>query len=125
MSEFLLIFSITCILLCTLALAMYFGRPPVYRVSRLEALALLNDLVAGRLTELKWLIFIGHAIPTDPELNDIRLACNQIELAAEVGNQVGYSISAKRYDEVGLIKIAEVIATLEKLIAQTPVYREF
>ena len=125
MSEFLLIFSINCILLCTLALAMYFGRPPVYRVSRLEALALLNDLVAGRLTELKWLIFIGHAIPTDPELNDIRLACNQIELAAEVGNQVGYSISAKRYDEVGLIKIAEVIATLEKLIAQTPVYREF
>ncbi|NQZ30736.1 MAG: hypothetical protein HRU06_05650 [Oceanospirillaceae bacterium] len=125
MAEFLVIFGVTCVVLCLLALAMYFGRPPVYRISRLEALALLNDLMAGRLTELKWLVFIGHAIPSDPELDEIRSQCNQIELAAEQGQKVAFSISAKRYDEAGQIQLRYVVLKLEKLIGEAPTYREF
>jgi len=125
MSEFLLVFAITSVILCALAAAMYFGRPPVYTVSRLQALAILNELLAGQLTELKWLIFIGHAIPGDPELNEIRLECNQLESLAEQGDQVGYSASAKRYNQVGLDQLRLISAKLEKMIAQTPVYKEF
>lgn len=125
MSEFLLVFAITSVILCAMAAAMYFGRPPVYSVSRLQALAMLNALLAGQLTELKWLVFIGHAIPGDPDLNEIRLECNQLELLAEIGDQVGYSASAKRYNEVGLAQLRLITAKLEKLIAQTPVYKEF
>jgi len=124
-SEFLLIFAITCTILCALAAAMYFGRPPVYSVSRLQALAILSDLLAGRLTELKWLVFIGHAIPGDPELNNLRLECNQLELLAEAGDQIGFSASAKRYNQAGLAQIRLIQTKLEKLIADTPVYKEF
>ena len=125
MNEFILIFAITTVVLCILSAALYFGRPPVYQVSRAEALQLLEDLVTGELTELKWLVFIGHAISADPDLNEIRLQCQQLELAAEQGQQMAFSVGAKRYDGAGIDQIKLLIVKLEKLIAITPVYREF
>ena len=125
MKEFMLIFAITTVVLCTLSAALYFGRPPVYQVSREEALALLQDLVSGELTELKWLVFIGHAISADPDLNEIRLQCQQLELAAEQGQQIGFSVGASRYDRAGIEQVKLLINKVEKLIAITPVYREF
>ncbi len=125
MAEFLLLFSITLIILCILAAAMYFGRPPVYQISREQVLEILQNLLAGELVELKWLVFIGHVIHSDPELNEIRLQCQQIEEAAEQGEQLGFSGSAQRYNRAGQEQIKLVLANLEKLIAQTPVYQEF
>jgi len=124
-NEFILIFAITTVVLCILSAALYFGRPPVYQVSREEALQLLEELVTGELTELKWLVFIGHAISADPDLNEIRLQCQQLELAAEQGNKMAFSAGAKRYNSAGIEQIKLLIVKLEKLIAITPVYREF
>lgn len=125
MAEFVVMFAVTCLILCALACALYFGRAPVYQISREEALLLLQDLSAGNLAEMKWLVFIGHAIPMDPELNLIRLQCSEIESAAEKGLEIGYAASPKRYDKAGLAQIDLVIANLQKLIADTPIVKEF
>ena len=77
------------------------------------------------LSDLAITTIIGHAITTDPELNEIRLQCNQIELAAEQGKSIAYSANSKRYDNAGLEQIQLVIVNLEKLIAETPVTKEF
>ncbi|MEH6444827.1 MAG: hypothetical protein V7784_13100 [Oceanospirillaceae bacterium] len=125
MSEFLIVFAITLLILGGLAVALFFGRAPVYQISREEALSLLNELVNGTLTELKWLVFIGHAIPMDPQLNDLRLECSAIELAAEQGDKVNFVANLKRYNGVGIEHIRSVITDLEKLIADAPVYKSF
>ncbi len=125
MIEFLLIFAITMIILGILALALYFGRPPVYQVSREQALQLLQELLAGEVKELKWLVFIGHAIHSDPELNEIRLQCNQIEEAAERGSKISFSPGSKRFDKAGQAQIELVLDNLQKLIAGTSIIKEF
>lgn len=120
-----MVFVVTAVVLCSLAVALYFGRPPIYQISREEALILLHSLVAGELTEVKWLVFIGHAITMDPELNELRLRCSAIEEAAEEGVQVTFVANLKRYDKAGIEQIQLVIEALEKLIADTPVSKEF
>ena len=125
MAEFVVIFMVTSLILLSLACALYFGRPPIYLVTREQALGMLEGLLEGTLPEMKWLVFIGHAITTDPELNEIRLQCNQIELAAEQGKSIAYSANSKRYDNAGLEQIQLVITNLENLIAETPVTKEF
>lgn len=125
MIEFLIVFIVTAIILCGLAVALHFGRPPVYQISREDALALMKALVAGELTEIKWLVFIGHAIPMDPELNEIRLRCSAIELAAEQSQGITFVANPKRYDKAGIEQVELVIAALEKLIIDTPISKEF
>lgn len=125
MTEFLVVFLITAVLLSVIACVLHFCRPPVYQVSREDALEMIRLLLKGELSELKWLIFIGHNIALDPELNEIRLLCAQIELEAEKGERIKFSSSLKRYDEEGLQQIQTVRVKLEKLIETSPVYREF
>ncbi len=125
MIEFFVIFLVTTLVLCSLAAALHFGRPPIYQISREDALALMKDLTQGQLTEMKWLVYIGHAITMDPELNEIRLRCNEIELAAEQGREVTFIASPKRYDKAGIAQIEVVISALEKLIIDTPISKEF
>jgi hypothetical protein len=125
MGEFFIIFAVTCLILCSLVAAMIFGRPPVYQVSREEALNIMGELLVGNVKEVNWLIFIGHAIPIDPQLNEIRLQCNDVELAAEQGRTIRFSANSKRYDQAGLDQIKRIISELEMLIAQTPVVKEF
>jgi hypothetical protein len=123
--EFIVIFVVTTLVLCSLAAALHFGRPPIYQISREEALALMKDLTQGQLTEIKWLVYIGHVITMDPELNLIRLRCNDIELAAEQGQKVAFTAGPQRYDEAGIEQVEMVIVALEKLIADTPISKEF
>lgn len=125
MGEFLVIFAVTCLILGLLIAAMYFGRPPIYQVTREEALKLLNQLLLGTLKEVKWLIFIGHPILADPQLNDLRLQCAAIEQAAENGDMISFTVGAKRYDKVGLKQIESVLDELEMLMLKTPVFKEF
>ncbi len=125
MIEFVVVFIVTAIVLCGLAVALYFGRPPIYQISREDALSLMKDLVKGQLTEIKWLVYIGHAITMDPELNEIRLLCNEIELAAEQGKQITFVTGPQRYDKVGIEQLEIVITRLEKLITDTPISKEF
>jgi hypothetical protein len=125
MAEFGVMFAVTCLILCGLACALYFGRAPVYQISREEALDIMQSLINGSLAEMKWLVFIGHAIPMDPDLNIIRLQCNEIESAAEKGLEIGYAASPKRYNKEGLEQIELVINNLQKLIADTPIVKEF
>jgi len=39
--------------------------------------------------------------------------------------EIGYAASPKRYDKAGLAQIDLVIANLQKLIADTPIVKEF
>lgn len=122
--EFLVIFIVTAGVLIFAALMMIIGRPPVYHVTREEAQEILQRQIKGELEEMKWLVFIGHSIPMDPELNELRLICAQIELDAEHG-VLKYAASTKRYDSEGIAKVEQVYQQLQQLIANTPITKEF
>lgn len=129
--EFIIAFVVTLVLLVGVSLALFLGKPPVYRPSREEIVELLDKQLQGRLDDTAWHMFINAPITHDPNLNDIRLLCYELEQEAEIAgrkmddSQVRFSAGEFHYNPAGMERLEKVLAALHKVIETTPVQREF
>jgi hypothetical protein len=123
--EFLIVFVVSLLLLLLLTVALLFGRSPVYRPSREDAYQMLTTLCEGILDNGQWGLFIGLPIRHDPELEEIRLQCYELELQAEENKDVLFGSGAYRYNAVGMARLELIRLKLKSLIDNTPTYRSF
>ncbi len=123
--ELLLIFGITLLVLIGLVLALAFGRPPAYRPSRRDVLALLQDVANGRAREDQWYLFLSLPVTHDPVLEGFRQRCLLIDEGDEKRPPSGPGIDDNIYCKEGRARIASLAKELAAIIQREPVYREF
>lgn len=123
--DFVIVFVVCILIFTLLTVTLLFGRAPVYRPSRREILDLFNELEKGSLSVDQWSLFIGLPIQHDPELEEIRRLCYQLELDAEdASNSISFG-AIYRYNPEGMQKIAKLKSQLIDLINKEPTYRSF
>lgn len=125
MGEFIPIFIVTLGLLLVLAVGLAFGRSPTYRPERTE----VRELIAGVLNKTTrveaWDTFVGLPIVHDTELEAIRRRCLRIHEGDDQQRAAKTGIGSAIYDREGRERLVEVLDELDRLIRETPVYREF
>ncbi len=104
---------------------MLFGRPPVYRPTRMNACHLISDLCDGKGNADQWVVFVGVTILHDPALECIRLQCYELELQAEEHRDVSFGSGCYRYNDEGMQRLSLIGLALKELIDQEPTYRSF
>lgn len=97
----------------------------MYRPSREEAYQMLTTVCEGGLDNGQWGLFIGLPIRHDPELEDIRQECYELELQAEENKEILFGSGAYRYNSVGMERLELIRLKLKSLIDKTPTYRSF
>lgn len=123
--DFVIVFVVCILIFTLLTVALLFGRAPVYRPSKQDVLKLFTELEKGHLSADKWSLFIGIPIQHDPELEEIRQLCYQLELEAEdVSNTVSFGV-IYRYNPEGMHRVSDIKLQLSELIAKEPVIRSF
>ncbi|WP_201348342.1 hypothetical protein [Neptunomonas japonica] len=108
-----------------LAIAMLFGRPPIYRPKRMDVYCLISDLCEGEGDADQWVVFVGLTILHDPELEKIRLRCYDLELLADGHQEILFGSGRYRYNNVGMDRLKEIRSALKALMDQEPSYRSF
>lgn len=58
---------------------------PTRRLTRADAVRVLEDVLAGRATDAQWLVFMGLPVRHDPVMLEVRLRCLDIERDHYVG----------------------------------------
>ncbi len=110
MADFFLVFFITFIVIAGVTIALIFGKAPLYQPDGDEVMTLLTRLIEQQLPDQEWHLFIGVPIPYDPEIEQIRLRCQQI---AEL-----YSMTPKdnkvRLTQSGIIAVKHILNKLEQ-----------
>lgn len=122
---FLAAFAITLVLLCLMAVALYFGRAPTYRPSRPEVLELLQGVLQGTTSRQRWDLFVGLPLRHDPELELIRLRCVVLQEGDEHEPAAGEGVDSYLFDRAGRARLGKIVEDLQALIAKDPVYRQF
>lgn len=122
---FLAAFAATLVLLCLMAVALYFGRAPTYRPSRPEILALLQGVLQGTTSRQRWDLFVGLPVRHDPELELIRLRCVVLQEGDEHESAAGEGVDIYLFDRAGRARLGKIVEDLQTLIAKDPVYRQF
>jgi hypothetical protein len=126
--EFIAVFLVCFVILLILALALTFGKPPVYRPSRDHILEQIRKVEEGHMTNLdieQWNVTVGIPIVHDPELEKIRQECQLLEWAAEQRDECSFSPGRFRFDERGMRQLESIRKALEKIIQEAPIYRSF
>lgn len=118
--EFLLVFVISFIVLVGVALAFALGKPPTYRPSRTEVMALLVDLMEKRLEIARWEMFLSLPILHDPELENIRKGCLVVAFGDNEHPPAGEGLSGSIYDRDGIQRIRVLAVKLDHLIKSEP-----
>ncbi|WP_415883352.1 hypothetical protein ACMXYX_02155 [Neptuniibacter sp. QD72_48] len=118
--EFLLVFLISFIVLVGVALAFALGKPPTYRPSRAEIMALLVDLMEKRLEVARWEMFLSLPILHDPELENIRKGCLVVAFGDNEHPPAGEGLSGAIYDRDGIQRIRVIAVKLDHLIKSEP-----
>lgn len=125
MVEFLPVFVLTLLVLVLLAGMVGFGRAPTYRPERREVRALIAGLLDRTTSSEAWELFLGLPIVHDPELEAIRQRCLAICEGQDGEPAAGGGINGYLYDRAGRERLLQVLAEVDELIRNTPVYREF
>ncbi|MDN3648527.1 hypothetical protein QWZ13_06340 [Reinekea marina] len=110
MAEFFLVFVVTFLVVGGVALAMAFGKKPVYQPEIEDLQATLTRLLEGQLTPNEWNFFIDMPIRHNEELDNIRLQCqsiNELYALRVRNNQI-------RFREEGEIKLRFILSKLEQ-----------
>lgn len=123
--EFVATFLVCLFILLLLVVALVFGRPPVYRPSREYVLNMIEGMISGEQDQDAWTLFVGLPIIHDPELEEIRLSCYELELDAESGGAVSFGSARYRYNDQGMDRLKLLRGELEQLILKTPVFKSF
>ncbi len=123
--EFIAAFVVTLLVLCLMALALHFGRSPMYRPSRPEVLELLQGVVEGSTSRERWDLFIGLPMHHDPELEAIRRRCLALQEGDDDEYAAGEGLDGYLFDRDGRERMARIVADLRHLIDREPIYRKF
>lgn len=82
---------------------------PVYRVERVNVIALLELIQARRATATDWEVFMAVPIRHCPELADIQIRC------AEIAEREYLGQDKRLFTERGLQELTDVLADLKAL----------
>ena len=123
--EFLLVFALSFLILLGVALALTLGRPPSYRPSRSEILALLVSVMEKRASIAEWEMFLSLPINHDPALENIRQQC--LLLIEGNGDQppAGEGLDGAILDKGGMERLRAIAAGLHRLLESEPGSRLF
>lgn len=118
--EFILVFTISFLVLVGVALAFALGKPPTYRPSRTEVMATLVKLMEKRLDVARWEMFLSLPILHDPELEEIRKQCLIVAFGDDENPPAGEGLNGAIYDREGLQRIRVLAVQLDHLIKSEP-----
>ena len=110
MADFFIVFIVTFVVLGGVALAMVFGRTPVYRPDIDKLQGTLTSLLEGQLTDTEWDFFLNMPIQHDVELENIRLKCFEAQEMHGLRPKNGFA----RLKEPGLIRVRFLLNQLEQ-----------
>lgn len=115
LAEFAVVFVVTFLVLGGVAAAMAFGKTPVYQPSIDDVQAILTRLLEGELNEHEWQFFCDMPIRLNPELEEVRLQCWEIQQQHPLRARADKA----RLKEEGLIKARHILAKLEQSGSKT------
>ena len=115
MAEFLLVFLVTLLVVAGVALALIFGKAPVYRPTQESVQTLLTQLLEGEASEQEWQFFLDMPIRHDPDLEALRQEC--IEMYEQFGLRPRHNKA--RLNEAGQIRLRHKISKLEQSGSRT------
>lgn len=78
MTHYLLTLAVCLVIILFMVLALVLSRTPRYRTTSEDLIALLDDVLAWRASEQRWLSVIGYPIRHDPALENIRRRCQAV-----------------------------------------------
>lgn len=104
---------------------MLFGRTPTYRPDKQEIYRLISALCDGENYDGGWSLFISIPVLHDPDLENIRLQCYELELRAEENREICFGSGIYRYNDVGIKKLQLIRRQLKSLIDNEPAFRIF
>jgi hypothetical protein len=109
MAEFLLVFSVSFIVILGVSLALMFGKAPVYRPTQDSIQGLLTRALEGDANESEWQFFLSMPIRHDPALEALRLECAQLQ------DEQGLRPRADkvRFREPGQIRLRHFLSRME------------
>jgi hypothetical protein len=87
-------------------------RTPRFRMERRDFLKGLEDVIAGQADDNEWRVLVGYPMRHDPELEELRLECLDIEEDEYTGGQ------PYLFTEAGLERLREQRRQLLALINQ-------
>lgn len=123
--EFLIVFSVSLVILLFLAVALFFGKPPTYRPQRTDILSLLDEVISEKPVHDAWQLFLSLPINHDPDLEEVRQACLLVDEGADGVSGATEGISGGLYGKDGLEQIRAVRERLNRLIEDEPVSKWF
>ncbi|MFG1497720.1 hypothetical protein ABMA57_13895 [Saccharospirillum sp. HFRX-1] len=109
-AELLLVFVVTAVVIGGVALALIFGSAPVYRPTTETIQSLMTSLLDGEADAQQWQFFLDMPIRHDPELENLRLECAQMQ--AQYGRRPRNGKA--RLDEAGQIRLRHKLNRLEQ-----------
>jgi hypothetical protein len=110
MIEFLVVFTVTFLVIAGVTVALVFGRKPVYQPDEEHIQTQLTRLIEAQLPEHEWDFFVNMPIYTDEALEKIRLRCLEIEENDRLRSRQGIV----RVNEQGLIKARFLLNSIEQ-----------
>ncbi len=110
MADFAIVFVVTFLVIGGVALALVFGRSPVYRPDDEKLQSILTRLLEGQLHENEWHFFVDMPILHNDELEFIRKTCREIQ----ENHPLRSRNSIVRLQEPGLIRIRHMLTKLEQ-----------
>lgn len=110
MAEFLVVFVVTLLVVGGVALAMMFGKAPVYRPTQDSLQSLLTRMLEGEVDEQEWQFFLDMPIRHDSELEALRQDC--ITMYEQYGLRPRHNKA--RLNEAGQIRLRHKLNQLEQ-----------
>ena len=110
MADFAIVFLVTFLVVGGVAVALVFGRSPVYRPDDEKLQSILTRLLEGQLHENEWHFFVEMPILHDAEMELVRKKCQEIQESHSLRSRN----SIVRIKEPGLIKIRHILNKLEQ-----------
>ncbi|WP_157599976.1 hypothetical protein [Saccharospirillum impatiens] len=110
MSEFLLVFGVTLVVIVGVTLAMIWGKAPVYRPTQDSVQGLVTRALEGEADEDEWQFFLDMPIRHDPELETLRQECARLQDEQGLRPRLG----KVRFKEPGQIRLRHFLSRLEQ-----------
>ncbi|MHA7881440.1 MAG: hypothetical protein ACX931_16740 [Saccharospirillum sp.] len=115
LAEFLVVFLVTLLVVGGVALAMLFGKSPVYQPTQESIEKLLTQVLEGTAGEQEWSFFLEMPIRHDADLEALRLKC--AKLHEDCGLRARHEKA--RLNEAGHIRLRHILAELENSGSRT------
>lgn len=123
--EFFIVFFVSLLVLICVALSLLLGKAPTYRPERESVHKLLLAVVSKHAVNDEWELFLSLPISHDPELESVRQRCLTLTYGDYDIPPAGEGLNGAIFDKRGMLRLKEIIAAFEKVLAEQPNYRIF